>query len=110
MDTASSNRKEFLRNFPKKVAEELGALRSETGERGNSVACIDIAACLAWSDTACQICYLSCPKRDEAIQIWHEKPVIVASACDGCGKCVPACEAVNSSVAMKLVKFLSPIG
>ena len=64
---------------------------------------LDASICLAWSGTRCQSCYLACPKRDEAICFIDEKPAVIASSCDGCGKCVPACEAVNSPAAMKLV-------
>jgi Pyruvate/2-oxoacid:ferredoxin oxidoreductase delta subunit len=104
--STATSRRDFFKNFPKKVAEGIGTLKAEGDAQGNAVACIDIAACLAWSGTTCQICYLSCPKRGEAIQIWHEKPVIVSSACDGCGICQTACESVNNIKAIQLMLSL----
>lgn len=102
MHSLPLNRKQFLKSFPKKVAEGIGTLKAEDDGQANAVACIDIAACLAWSGTTCQICYLSCPKRDRAIQIWHERPVIAASVCDGCGVCQKACESVNNLQAIRM--------
>ena len=103
VDNPPLNRKEFFKNFPKKIAETFHAVKDNPGDSSTRVACIDIAACLAWSGTTCQICYLSCPRRDEAIQIWCEKPVIAVAACDGCGICQGTCRNVNNLEAIRMV-------
>ena len=72
-------------------------------ESRRGVATIDIARCLAWEASECQLCYLRCPLRDEAIVLDGGKPTIVAQACDGCGVCVEACRAVNDLGAIHIV-------
>jgi Pyruvate/2-oxoacid:ferredoxin oxidoreductase delta subunit len=67
-----------------------------------AVAVIDLPRCLAWGGTPCQACYLRCPLRDQAIVLDDQRPLIVASACDGCGVCVEACLAVNDLGAARL--------
>ncbi len=67
------------------------------------IAVIDLARCLAWGGSACQTCYLRCPLRDEAIVLDDNRPLVMVSACDGCGVCVDACRAVNDLGAMQLV-------
>lgn len=67
------------------------------------VALLDVSQCLAWSGTDCRMCYLQCPKRDEAIALEVGRPTIVTSECDGCGLCIDACRAVNDLEAIHLV-------
>jgi len=94
------------------ISHEVGA------GSGRRLATIDLTRCLAWEASLpalpdgslpapsaagqagaqvgeCQLCYLRCPLRDEAIVLDGGKPTIVAQACDGCGVCVEACRAVN---------------
>ena len=67
------------------------------------IAVIDLASCLAWGGSACQTCYLQCPLRDEAIALDDGRPLVMASACNGCGVCVEACGTVNDLGAIRLV-------
>ena len=67
------------------------------------IARLDIARCLAWGAMSCQLCYLACPARDQAIEMRDQKPVIISSFCDGCSMCVSACETVNDLPAIKMV-------
>ena len=71
------------------------------------VALLDISRCLAWSGTDCQVCYLKCPKRDQAMTLDGGRPTIVSSVCDGCGVCVEICRTVNDLGAIQLV--LEPV-
>jgi len=68
-----------------------------------TVARIDADRCLAWSDADCQMCYLQCPRRDQAIVLEAGRPVIHSAACDGCGICVDACRSVNDPGAIQMV-------
>lgn len=72
------------------------------------VALLDVSRCLAWTAVDCQLCYLKCPKRDEAIVLEEDRPVVVASACDGCGVCVDVCRSINDLGAIQLVDTRSP--
>lgn len=66
------------------------------------IALINIERCLAWGGADCQFCYLVCPLKEKAIQIHNEKPVIIASGCDGCGVCQKACETITDMVAVSI--------
>ena len=91
------------------ISHEVGA------GSGRRLATIDVSRCLAWEVSLpaspdgsaqageCQLCYLRCPLRDEAIVLDGGKPTIVAQACDGCGVCVEACRAVNDLGAIHIV-------
>lgn len=94
------DRREFLRSAPKMLLEGWRSLRRLGSER---LAVIDIARCAAWGVGTCQSCYLQCPLRDEAMVLCEGKPIVVASACDGCGVCVEACRTVNDLGAVWLV-------
>jgi Pyruvate/2-oxoacid:ferredoxin oxidoreductase delta subunit len=67
------------------------------------VALVDVSRCLAWSGTDCRMCYLHCPLRDEAIALDDGRPLVMASACNGCGVCVEACRTVNDVGAIHIV-------
>ena len=107
-----TSRREFLRTFPYQLLEGVrSAIQSlhsleepEKGENPPQVAQIHIARCLAWQGMNCQLCYLACPLREQAIQIHDQKPVIIASSCDGCGFCQQACQTVNDLIAIQIVR------
>ena len=106
------SRKEFLSAWPHRALGVVqswleGRLaylerdRAEATER--RVAVLDITRCLAWGNFSCQLCYLACPRREQAIEFVDTKPVLKASECDGCALCVPACGTVNDLPAIKMV-------
>jgi Pyruvate/2-oxoacid:ferredoxin oxidoreductase delta subunit len=98
------DRRAFLRWLPRQMAVGVKGLIAEPtpSAHGRALAVLDASRCLAWSGGMCQLCYLRCPLRDEAIVLDDGRPLIVASACDGCGICVEACGAVNDLRAMTL--------
>lgn len=69
------------------------------------IAMLDVSRCLAWGVGSCQLCYLQCPLRDEAMTLDGGKPTVVASACDGCGACVKVCRTVNDLGAIRIVSI-----
>ena len=108
------NRREFLGLAPRHVLGRIRVMVDQTmalasrsvAERPSTaqrIAVIDLANCLAWSGSACQTCYLQCPLRDEAIALDDGRPLVMASACNGCGVCVEACRAVNDMGAIRLM-------
>src|SRR3989338_10062980 len=109
------SRKEFLSAWPHRALGvvqswldgRLAYLERDTVEApSKQTAVLDITRCLAWGNFSCQLCYLACPRREEAIELVDTKPVLKASGCDGCALCVPACATVNDLPAIKMV----PIG
>lgn len=94
------DRREFLQSAPKRFLAGWRCLLQGSSER---LAVIDIARCTAWGVGTCQSCYLQCPLRDEAMILCEGKPLVVASACDGCGLCVEACRTANDLEAVWLV-------
>ena len=56
--------------------------------------------CIAWGEGPCRMCETRCPI--PGVLTWDRGPVIDAAACDGCGKCVDACAAVNMPPALTL--------
>ena len=105
-----TTREEFLRNLPKNLWNSIHRIldnHSNDEKEKNLIAHLNVSNCLAWNGTTCQICYLACPKRDKAIEIWFERPVIVASNCNGCAVCQVACETVNSLPTLRMVSFTS---
>lgn len=132
MHSVAVDRRTFLKWMPRQVFNDVKALMTELSsacstslraesrvelgesasvtiahdgglERHRRVATIDVSRCLAWGASDCQLCYLRCPLRDEAIVLDGGKPTIVASACDGCGVCVTACRTVNDLGAIHVV-------
>ncbi|OGW86300.1 MAG: hypothetical protein A3C35_01830 [Omnitrophica bacterium RIFCSPHIGHO2_02_FULL_46_11] len=108
------DRREFLRKLPRHFLEKFGAVAREgilafssrTEEIGlprDLVAQVEVSRCLAWSGLICQQCYLACPKREQAIEMRDQKPIITVSICDGCAMCVSACETVNDLPAIRMV-------
>ncbi|MBI1976548.1 MAG: hypothetical protein HYS56_03465 [Candidatus Omnitrophica bacterium] len=98
----TSSRREFLKTFPYQMLKSVRSVIQ--GEKLPQTARIHIARCLAWHGMNCQFCYLACPLREQAIQIHDQKPVIIASSCDGCGFCQQACQTVNDLIAIEMVQ------
>ena len=127
MHAAAVDRRTFLKWMPHEVFNGIKELMTDISSAsstishevgagsGRRVATIDLTRCLALEASLpaspdgsaqageCQLCYLRCPLRDEAIVLDGDKPRIVASACDGCGVCVEACRAVNDLGAIHIV-------
>ena len=109
------DRRAFLTSAPRHLLSGVRALMHDVSaftwpasggqERGarRQVALLDISRCLTWSGTDCQMCYLACPKRDQAMMLQGGRPIIVISVCDGCGVCIDACRAVNDLDTIQLV-------
>lgn len=114
-DRRAVDRRTFLTQMPRQLVASLKGLMSEVSPRDllgfsadppthrRDVAMIDVSQCLAWDASPCQACYLRCPLRDEAIILDDGRPVVMASACTGCGDCVEACRLVNDLGAIRLV-------
>ena len=100
------DRRTFLFSSPRRLLKDLRTVWGDvTTPTGNQrIAVLDISRCLAWGDGDCQLCYLRCPLRDHAIVLNSGRPVIAASACDGCGVCVDVCRSVNDLGAIQLVE------
>jgi ferredoxin-type protein NapG len=88
---------------PRYLIKEVKALEQKGHRR--PIAILDVSRCLAWETESCQICYLQCPKRDEAMVLHGSRPTVVASVCDGCGVCVEACRTVNTLGAIHLAEI-----
>ena len=109
------DRRAFLAWVPRRMfagAQELATTVSSLTDRmsgetipegAGRLAVLDPSRCVAWGGGMCQACYLRCPRRDEAMVLDDGRPLIVASACDGCGVCVEACRTVNDVGAIRLV-------
>jgi MinD superfamily P-loop ATPase len=104
------SRREFLRKFPNYLIDHIhkGAracleYNDKSEVKGVKVVKLNIEQCLAWEGSSCQHCYLACPLRDQAIKIDDQKPVIMSSLCNGCAKCVTACQTVNDPPALEMV-------
>lgn len=119
--SAVIDRRTFLRGMPRQVFAGVKRLMSgevpggivrfprEISTPCRAIAVMDIPQCLAWGGSPCQTCYLRCPLRDEAIVLDDGRPLVMASACDGCGVCVEACRTVNDVGAIRLaVELVSP--
>jgi len=117
MHRAAVDRRTFLKWMPRQVFNGMKGFMTDISSAsstishevgagsGRRVATIDLTRCLAWEANECQLCYLRCPLRDEAIMLDGGKPRIVASACDGCGVCVEACHAVNDLGAIHIMNI-----
>lgn len=104
-----ASRREFLKSFPRFFLSEFrsvtgAVLKNSTSEKNEpKTAQIDVNRCLAWSGSDCQLCYVACPKRDQAILMRDLKPMIVPLVCDGCSMCETACRSVNDTPAVRMV-------
>lgn len=98
------NRREFLGLAPRYL-RSLATVSEPVVSGPGTAARIDVNRCLAWNDTDCQMCYLQCPRRNQAIVLEAGRPVIASAACDGCGMCVDACRSVNDLGAIQMVEI-----
>jgi len=115
------SRRDFLKSFPRKLMKNIQSLagshlldfssnqnsdkNQEKAFVESKKAMIDIERCLAWGGLSCQLCYLACPLRDQAMEMVDQKPVVVASFCNGCRECLTACQTVNDTPAIKMGEF-----
>ena len=115
MDANSIGRKEFFKKIANSMVEGVFTLTKEYAGISEDlvieasqiqepkIAQVDVGKCLAWSGMSCQLCYLSCPLREQALYMQDIKPVVNVTACDGCGYCVTACATVNDVCAMVIM-------
>ncbi|OGX31051.1 MAG: hypothetical protein A2787_01255 [Omnitrophica WOR_2 bacterium RIFCSPHIGHO2_01_FULL_48_9] len=120
MDAKKISRQEFLKFIPKYLTQDVGSLISghfnfsaavtaetledrSANDKTAKVVHLDEERCLAWGGGSCQFCYLACPLRDKAIALDDQKPIINILFCDGCAKCVTACQTVNDRPALKMI-------
>ncbi|MDN3510860.1 MAG: 4Fe-4S dicluster domain-containing protein [Candidatus Jettenia sp. CY-1] len=66
------------------------------------IAKINRSQCLAWGDQDCQLCFIKCPLRGDAIYQEDGKPVINPDKCVGCGVCEHTCHTINNICAIKI--------
>jgi|SRR3989338_4932021 len=114
------SRKEFLKSIPEYVVQNMPffiqeclnlpfAAEKETlydnfgDNKAVKVVQLEAQYCLAWDGGNCQFCYLVCPLRDKAITMDDQRPTINISFCDGCGRCVTVCQAINDRPALKMI-------
>ncbi len=107
------DRRKFLGSLPRHLLKKIGAVTRDgifafsPDEKEmppqDLVAQVEVSRCHAWSGLICQQCYLACPKRDRAIEMRDQKPIIITSVCDGCAMCVSACQTVNDLTAVRMV-------
>jgi Pyruvate/2-oxoacid:ferredoxin oxidoreductase delta subunit len=103
-------RRDFLKNFPKYLADHIQTGADEGHEHhctdeaeGTKVAMLMEERCLAWNGNICQHCYLACPLREQAIRIDDQRPVIMPAFCNGCARCVTVCQTVNDRPAIAMI-------
>lgn len=119
-NTREVSRQEFLKFVPKYVIQNVRSLIQRrfnlsqdagaeiledhfTDNKASEVAHLDEERCLAREGGSCQFCYLACPLRDKAITLDDQKPIVNILFCDGCAKCVAACQTVNDRPALRIV-------
>lgn len=106
-EQGSLSRREFLRFFPRHLLDKAGVGPFRSSEPEDRAAQVEISRCHAWMGMSCQQCYLACPRRDQAIEMRDQKPVVILSACDGCALCEEACRTVNDLPAIRMVRKLN---
>ncbi|WP_139651618.1 4Fe-4S dicluster domain-containing protein [Raoultibacter phocaeensis] len=90
-----------------------GALRLGTPTEANiGVAKVIKDACVAWDWTGCTVCKDECPVEGAITLDDHERPVVHADLCDGCGRCEEVCpsaslRAYNNAVEEKGIVVVS---
>lgn len=77
-----------------------GRVPDENGSR--SVAVIDPELCSAYGTSDCRLCETFCPKPGAIVWGSRPGPVVDPLLCDGCGRCLSACEAAGSPGAIQL--------
>ncbi len=91
-----ASRRKFLRQW----VDPLAAFTDVQGAL--QVAVIDPEMCTAWDGSDCRVCEAACP-RPGAIRWVGAGPAVAAAECDGCGRCIPACDNAGSAGAIRLV-------
>lgn len=81
-------------------------------ERDLGVAVVLKDACVAWDWAGCTVCKDECPVEGAITLDDHDRPVVHADYCDGCGKCEQVCpsaslRAYNANVADKGIVVVS---
>jgi ferredoxin len=98
------DRRGFLAFFARPLFRK-GSLAAAEGSLGApTIARLDASLCLAVSGADCRICAAACPEGENGLVFVCEIPTIVPGGCTGCGECVSACEAVNTTPALALVR------
>ena len=64
-------------------------------ERDLGVAVVVKDACVAWDWAGCTVCRDECPVEGAITLDGHDRPVVHADYCDGCGKCERACPSAS---------------
>ena len=64
-------------------------------ERDLGVAVVVKDACVAWDWAGCTVCKDECPVEGAITLDDHDRPVVHADCCDGCGKCEQVCPAAS---------------
>ena len=63
------------------------------------LAVIDHELCITWRGEAlCRACYNVCPFKEKAIYLDRLRPVVVDTACTGCGLCTHACPVTPKAI------------
>lgn len=77
-----------------------GALTRLTDPRQIRIGLAKIDPDLCWSHQGglCDVCYGVCPLPDEAIRLERGRPVILADACTGCGRCAYVCPSTPNAI------------
>lgn len=81
-----------LSAVPTMPATEARPARHKIG-----LAMIQQFSCLAWNHSFCSVCVERCPE-DDAIEVVHGKPRILAENCTGCGICHSVCPAPINAI------------
>lgn len=64
-------------------------------ERDMGVAVVLKDACVAWDWAGCTVCKDECPVEGAITLDDHDRPVVHADYCDGCGKCEQVCPSAS---------------
>lgn len=64
-------------------------------ERDMGIAVVVKDACVAWDWAGCTVCKDECPVEGAITLDDHDRPVVHADLCDGCGKCERVCPSAS---------------
>jgi heterodisulfide reductase subunit A-like polyferredoxin len=96
------SRKDFLK---KALTAAAGVAADPAGVFGSGVspgvAVVDTSACLAYNGSTCMTCYDACPLKRTALRFSHNRPVVDAITCDGCGECHLSCPAYKKGIVIE---------
>lgn len=87
-----------------------GALIPPPGPRQvrMGVAQVDPRLCRTFRGEGCDVCVRVCPFPDEAIRMIGHRPVVMPSACTGCGLCEAACPERPAAIVVHPERDLVP--